>query len=173
MGNQNLTIRSSESMGVIEIYDKYLHHQFFDPLAKIWAAIRKEAYRDHKVDIAGSFFYDDIKNDVSCNFYLNYSVLAFTAITGEEYQKMFKSSFGIIAKDFISAIDLFIEDRTFNDEYIKLTEKASCLFQKLLELGGNEKEFVGKALRETISASRADFDRLFNVFLKDLGIRQM
>ena len=38
-----------------------LPHLFFDPLSKLWATLRKEIRKKHKVDVAGTFVYDDLK----------------------------------------------------------------------------------------------------------------
>ena len=141
----------SGGMGNITIEGIYLPHQYFDPLAKLWATVRKEVRKKFKVDVAGAFFYDDVQEVISCNFYLNYSIIEFKDISDEEYQEQFLLSWDKIADGFEAVINLFVEDDAFN-EYVELTEKAAS---------------------GTNSVAHGDFDRLFNIFLKDLGIRQM
>lgn len=141
----------SGGMGNITIEGIYLPHQFFDPLAKLWATVRKEVRKKFKVDIAGAFFYDDVQEIISCNFYLNYSIIEFKNISDEEYRNEFQEHWNHIASGFEAVIDMFVEDDAF-DEYVELTEKAAS---------------------GTSQVTRGDFDRLFNLFLKDLGIRQM
>ena len=127
-----------------------LPHLFFDPLSKLWATLRKEIRKKHKVDVAGTFVYDDIKGVIACNFYLNYSIIEFTPTTEEEYRDMFKASFQHIVDALIAIIDIFVDDDAY-DEYLELTRAAQ---------GGK-------------LVSHGEFDRIFNLFLKDLGIRQM
>ena len=145
------TEQSSDSMGVIIIDDIHFPHQYFDPLAKLWATVRKQARKKYKVDIAGAFSYDDIAQKITCNFFLNYGILEFSDTTVEEYRAKFESSFDKIADGFEAVIRLFIEDGGYA-EYLELTSRATL---------------------DHNSVTHGDFDRLFNVFLKDLGIRQM
>lgn len=145
----------SDSMGVIVIENIDFPHQYFDPLAKLWATVRKEARRKYKVDVAGAFSYDDIANKITCNFFLNYSIIEFSTTTQEEYREKFEACFSKIADGFEAVIRLFIEDGAY-DEYIDLVNKAN-----------------GLNVSKSNLITHGDFDRLFNVFLKDLGIRQM
>lgn len=145
------TEQSSDSMGLIVIEDIFFPHQFFDPLAKLWATIRKEARKKYKVDIAGAFSYDDVARKITCNFFLNYSIIEFSNTTPEEYRNKFETSFSKIADGFEAVIRLFVEDGAYA-EYLELTSRAAL---------------------DHSSVTHGDFDRLFNIFLKDLGIRQM
>lgn len=147
----HFTEQSSDSMGVITINDIYFPHKYFDPLAKLWATVRKQARKKYKVDIAGAFSYDDIAQKITCNFFLNYGILEFSDTTVEEYRARFESSFDKIADGFEAVIRLFIEDGGYA-EYLELTNRAAL---------------------DHSSVTHGDFDRLFNIFLKDLGIRQM
>ena len=63
---------------------------------------------------------------------------------------MFKASFQHIVDALIAIIDIFVDDDAY-DEYLELTRAAQ---------GGK-------------LVSHGEFDRIFNLFLKDLGIRQM
>ena len=144
------TEHMSSSMGNITIEGVFFPHRHIDPLAKLWATVRKEARKKHKVDIVASFAYDDVKNIVSCNFYLNYSFIEFSSTSKEIYQQNFEDNFLKIANGFEALIDIFIEDDAFN-EYIELSKKAET-----------EK-----------SITRDDFAHIFNAFLEDLGLKQM
>ncbi|MBQ2660590.1 hypothetical protein IJF93_00740 [Candidatus Saccharibacteria bacterium] len=127
-----------------------LPHLFYDPLSKLWATLRKEIRKKYRVDVAGTFVYDDVKCVISCNFYLNYSIIEFTNTTEEEYRNMFKASFQHIVDALIAIISIFVDDDAYG-EYLELTKAAQ---------GGK-------------LVSHGEFDRIFNLFLKDLGIRQM
>ena len=145
------TEQSSDSMGLIVIEDIFFPHQFFDPLAKLWATIRKEARKKYKEDIADAFTYYDVARKITCNFFLNYSIIEFSNTTPEEYRNKFETSFSKIADGFEAVIRLFVEDGAYA-EYLELTSRAAL---------------------DHSSVTHGDFDRLFNIFLKDLGIRQM
>ncbi len=116
----------------------------FDPLAKIWASIRKRIHKEYGVDIVGVFIYDDAQEKISCNFFLNCCV-AKAKKDPEGYQKTFEANFEEIMNLFHGSIIYFMATKTNGyDDYYELWQH-----------GGTKK----------------DFQRIFNGFLKTIHMR--
>ena len=91
----------------------------FDPLAKIWASVRKRCKEEFGVDVIAVFFYDDMENKVLCKFYLNYCECDVTVKT---YRKRYKKAFPKIVAKFANVVTLFMSN--MNNSYASYYELA-------------------------------------------------
>ena len=114
----------------------------FDPLAKIWASVRKRCKEEYGVDVIAVFFYDDVGHKVLCKFYLNYGECDVTIKT---YRKRYRRNFAKIIAKFANVVALFMAN--MNNSYTK--------YYELWEKG------------EDIS----EYNECLNQFLKSAGLR--
>ena len=148
MNHEELKECFNGDAGTFFIKDTYLPHTYFDPLGKIWAAAKKEAHKKYKLDIAGIFVYENIKGIISCTFQLSYAHVEETPEAIRNHASLFEKHFPEIARDFRETVDCFLEDDAY-EEYLALAQKK----------------------RSGLEVSRGEFDRIFNLFLKDLGLK--
>lgn len=148
MDSVSFTEHYNQDMASILIEGLYLPHTFFDPLGKLWATVKKWARNKYKIDIAGIFVYDNVKGIISCVFQLSYANVEETTEAILSHIRKFEDSFPDIAREFKSVIECFAEDGAY-EEYLAMAQKK----------------------RDGLAVSRGEFDRIFNIFLKDLGMR--
>ena len=114
----------------------------FDPLAKIWASVRKRCKEEYGVDVVAVFFYDDVENKVLCKFYLNFCECDVTVKT---YRKRYRKFFPKIIAKFANVVTLFVANMSNGySNYYELWEKG---------------EGIGK------------YNECLNDFLKTAGLR--
>ena len=130
-------------MSTIIIHGLILPHDKFDPLAKIWAMLKRR-FRDwRKIDVAGTFIYDNTRSIIACNFYANYA--------GHEKQEIpaitesFEKIIPIMMKTFEETVIAFIDDE----------DTGLGQYTKLAALGANSTYYT----------------ELFNTFLKSVKLR--
>ena len=124
----------------------------FDPLAKIWASVRKRCKEEYGVDVIAAFFHDDTEKKVLCKFFLNYCDCDVTIKT---YRKRYRQNFAKIIAKFANVLSLFIANiNNGYSEYYKLWEKGEdiskyneCLNQ-FLKTAGFRTEEDEKAAKE-------------------------
>lgn len=74
----------------------------FDPLAKIWASVRKRCKEEYGVDVIAVFFANE--DSILCKFYLNYCDIQ---VSQKTYRSKFRRNFPKIVAKFANVLTLF------------------------------------------------------------------